>query len=860
MKKGLPILIFGILFLLFLNAFVSAYSWDFSTASDYSYNATEIIVTGGNAQLNGTNVPVYAWWHLNENNGTGVIDSSGNNRNGTTLSNPLWVTGKLNSSLQFNGISQYVDFGNSTGNFERTKSFSVELWFKTANTGQQIILSKMQPTGDYTGWEIYYDGTSTNKIYFDLSSIAITNHIRVFCSPSVVADNNWHHLIITYDGSSTATGVKFYFDGSPKVTGITYDTLTGSILTSTPFQLSGRGNGAMGIVGLLDEVVIYDGVLTSNKVTSRYNSGAGTENPVGDYPIGYYSIQPKTNFSFTNNLTSFTETATKTGSDIRYSVSSDNGINFKYWNGATWVASDGSWTQSNSASDVNTNIRALANSGNFSFKAILTSNDGTYTPYLDNIETQVCIESWSSAQYTACGTITNASCYGTWDNKTKYYIDLNSCGTFNNLPSDNGTCVACNYCDSSWTAHQTNCTVFDTDTKYYTESSGCCNTTPLPSDCTPPIDNGTTTSCDYCVPNWICGQFDLPCPNPLSNDILKCLKANLTNSPDCCNKTNLTSDCIFSGNLSEYSRNCGYRYFFINMSFLVPLWDYIQPIVTVPTYPYVDWNVTYPIEVTLFLNGSKINIEWLKINITAPSGNISEFNFSWDADSKSYKEELIFTAIGDYNFTIYGKDPNQVIYNTTGMFLVREPFYVTFEGFLEKNTSKYINKWAYVILEIEKNPKMYNDALEQFITPLMFKYIYKKPVFHAPYIDGKATVKVYEKNQTYAVRMIDGLITFENVYSPPKVQKSYGVNMFVGSILMNGSNSTYQYYFTKKDLNQFTWLLNIIVFFGMLFAFVLAIALLIIIPDKPVIAMSFGLGITGMLILIKIMAWFISIS
>jgi hypothetical protein len=336
--------------------------------------------------LNGTiSAPVYAWWHLNENTGTFINDSSGNNRNGTTLGSPSWVAGKLNNALSISGATQYADFGNSTGNFERTQAFSVELWFKTVNTGQQIILSKMQSTGNYAGWEIYYDGTSTNNIVFDLSSVATTNHIRVYCTPSAVADNNWHHIVVTYDGSSNASGVKFYFDGSLKTTGITYNNLIGSILNSVVFQLSGRGGGTGGIVGSLDEVVIYNGTLTSDKVTARYNSGAGTENAIGTYQTGYYTIQPVNNFSFSSKLWRFNETAIITGSEIRYSVISNGG--WKYWNGSSWATSNGNWTQSNSASDINMNIGILASSGNLSFRAILHSNDGSYTPYLDNIFT-----------------------------------------------------------------------------------------------------------------------------------------------------------------------------------------------------------------------------------------------------------------------------------------------------------------------------------------------------------------------------------------------------------------------------------------------------------------------------------------
>jgi len=541
-------LLFGIIFLSlnFVSAF--SYNWNFSTASDYTYNSTQIIVSGGIAYINGTtSAPIYAWWHLNENTGTNIGDSSGNNRNGTAMASPSWVTGKLSSALQFNGLNQYVDFGNSTANFERTQAFSVELWFKTANTGQQILLSKMQSTGNYAGWEIYYDGTGTNRMFFDLSNIATTNHIRVYCSPSVVADNNWHHLVVTYDGSSNATGVNFYFDGSPKTTGITYNTLTASILTSTPFQLSGRGNGAMGIVGLLDEVVIYNGVLTSDKVTSRYNSGNGTETAVGDYPIGYYTIQPKNNFSYSATLMNFIETATKTNSEIQYIITT-NGV-WKYWNGTSWTISNGNWTQSNSASDIATHISTIGSSGNFTFKAILHSTDGTYTPYLDNIEISECSENWI-VNYTNCNI---------FDNNTKYYYDSNNCGTFNNLPADNGTSI----------------------------------------------------SCDYCTPNWYCSVFDNVCENSPYPTWLYCLQANDTHSPTCCQQTGLGSDCNSSlttlskpcGNISQYLNVPSYPYVDLNTSYPMQYFIYLNDVAS-----YVG-NVSIDVR-ELDGNTSNFNFTW----------------------------------------------------------------------------------------------------------------------------------------------------------------------------------------------------------------------------------------------------------
>jgi len=363
----------------------SSYTWNFSTPSDYVYNTSLINVTGGVAKLIGiSSITPYATYHLNEVSGTVVSELVNSSLNGMTINGPSWSAGKLNNSLAFTGSTQYVNFSSSVADFERTKQFSVEFWYKTSNTAQQIIMSKMENTGNYRGWEVYFDGTSTNRMYFDLSNVATTNHIRVYFTNSSIADNNWHHVVFTYNGSSTASGVKSYFDGTSQSISIVYNSLTGSILTSSPFQISSRGGTAAGVVGSLDEIVIYNGVLTIDQVASRYNSGAGTEQGLVIYPTINPTIYPIIPFNFLNPIQTTSETATKPlGTEIKYHISFDNGTIWKYWNGASWITTDDSYTQANIMSEINLNINTLNYSGLFKFRALLNS-DGVSTPLLSS--------------------------------------------------------------------------------------------------------------------------------------------------------------------------------------------------------------------------------------------------------------------------------------------------------------------------------------------------------------------------------------------------------------------------------------------------------------------------------------------
>lgn len=384
--KMIPIFILALAVFLALplvSAIAGEYNWDFSNSSNYIYNSSEIIINNGLAYLNGTDNPVYSLWHLNEGNGTIVNDSSGNNRDGIIIANATWVAGKLNNALQFNGATQYVNFTNtSLASFERTEAHSYEFWIKTATIPSTYgnILGRYDAT-NVRGFTIYIDNLP--KVVF-LEANAVSNYLQVRTSATNVVNGSWHHIIVTYDGSSSSAGVKIYIDGVSQTVDVPKDNLGGTSITAESFKI-GKDSANNYFTGNLDEVTIYNKVLSQSDVSYRYNSGLGTENSLAVFQSGYYSIQPKTNFSFPTKLMEFNESATKIISEIRYSVILD-GSPF-YWNDSSWVASNGNWTQSNNASVINTNIGKLASSGNFSFKALLHSTDGTYSPYLDNIFT-----------------------------------------------------------------------------------------------------------------------------------------------------------------------------------------------------------------------------------------------------------------------------------------------------------------------------------------------------------------------------------------------------------------------------------------------------------------------------------------
>lgn len=358
-------------------------NWDFSTPADYVYDTNKIEVTGGIAKLKGSPLNPYAWYHLNSSSGSTAIDSSGNERNGTlvNMEDSDWVAGKLNNCLRINNGSsnEYVNCGNIAG-FERDEEFSYEFWIKGTNTTNfQTILSKT-PYGAWHGLELFI---VSGKLQIYL--IGAGEQIYRYGTANITS-GNWHHCVITYDGSSTYEGITIYVDNND-VTGSGSGTLSTSIVNGSDFQISGRGGAYNCLLGYdVDEVVIYTKELTPAEIALRYNSGNGTESMVGGYPLTNPTIYPSSGFAFTSEITGFTETTTKpTDTEIKYHVSSDDGVTWKYWNGSAWVVTDNSYTQANLASEIHSYINELAFSGTFKFRALLHTDSELRTPELDNL-------------------------------------------------------------------------------------------------------------------------------------------------------------------------------------------------------------------------------------------------------------------------------------------------------------------------------------------------------------------------------------------------------------------------------------------------------------------------------------------
>jgi hypothetical protein len=350
-------------------------------------NVTKTDFIGGQVQLAGIGVNAYAHWMLNESSGTNAADSSGNGRNGTLINmeSSDWVPGKLHNCLLFDGVNEYVDCGNIAG-FERTQPFSLECWFQTSAINI-YLMSKF--TTALVGYAITIN--ASGQINFSLYS-TLNNIQRI--TTGVYNNGAFHHVIVTYDGSSNVSGMKIYVDNVLVSTTTVGTAITGTLINATNFRIGTREGVAYPMNGLLDEIVIYDRVITVSEVAIRWNSGAGTESTGYDITKGWY-IRTNTNQINTSSWTSIgniqiTQTI-PANTNIKYLVSVDGRITWKKWNGISWV----SVLLANIDTEGNTKIEVeaitdgqwalLFVAGTLDIISSLKTTDATQTPSLSQI-------------------------------------------------------------------------------------------------------------------------------------------------------------------------------------------------------------------------------------------------------------------------------------------------------------------------------------------------------------------------------------------------------------------------------------------------------------------------------------------
>jgi len=196
-------------------------------------------------------------WNLDEGSGLTAADSTVNGNNGTLTNGPVWVDGKYDKALQFDGVNDYVDAGNGTTLNWGTGGFTVELWAKISGVSADFTHLVSKP---YNYWLDLGSGANAGKQV----AFYMNNGSNYSSGYTELTGNVWHHIAGV--GDNTDKSLKIYVDGVLRNSGA----FTGSPITTTNNLVIGALAGAI-VNGVIDEVRIYNRSLSGDEIGKLYS-------------------------------------------------------------------------------------------------------------------------------------------------------------------------------------------------------------------------------------------------------------------------------------------------------------------------------------------------------------------------------------------------------------------------------------------------------------------------------------------------------------------------------------------------------------------------------------------------------------
>jgi hypothetical protein len=202
------------------------------------------------------------------------VDNSGNGHDGTdTLVDGYGPQYSLISGgggvSMYNNYATIVVGSSSDFSYDGTQPWTLMFfaWGQGQISAQATIFQKYDSSG-YIG---YYVAVS-DKIYVRLSNFStyIEAHADVGLQDLDRFHNHWHHVAVTYDGSSSASGIRVYRDGIPRTMTTAGSGLTGSITNMISPSFGGVGKTNFSYIGYLAEAAIWNRALSDQEISQYY--------------------------------------------------------------------------------------------------------------------------------------------------------------------------------------------------------------------------------------------------------------------------------------------------------------------------------------------------------------------------------------------------------------------------------------------------------------------------------------------------------------------------------------------------------------------------------------------------------------
>ncbi|MCH7921091.1 MAG: hypothetical protein IIC50_24370 [Planctomycetes bacterium] len=211
-------------------------------------------------------------------------DWSGNDNHGVVDGDPKWVPGKFFEALQFDGVDDYVQL---TKQPPITNGFTFSAWVKRNGdspstqevfNNHQFFLRTM-PEGEG-------DGSNPFEAFVNLSDGSVEPRVQSNVSATL---GQWFFVTVTWD----KTTLEIYVDGELKGS----STRSGELTSTTVEARIGRGEqtnvNANPFNGVIDEVRIYNRVLTQEEIQQTMTTQATNQGALNPEPANKATDVPR---------------------------------------------------------------------------------------------------------------------------------------------------------------------------------------------------------------------------------------------------------------------------------------------------------------------------------------------------------------------------------------------------------------------------------------------------------------------------------------------------------------------------------------------------------------------------------------
>jgi hypothetical protein len=254
------------------------------TGTNYSISSSSFLMGSSNVTLyanwvvnpvicNSTCVALrqglVGYWPLNEN----TSDMSGNGNNGVLTNSPSLVAGKVGQGYLFNGINQTIIASDSAlphGSSSRSMAFWFKMLEDNNNDATMTIASYGSANSCSNNVALFYEGRAWAPEY---PQLRMDTWCGNYNSGFNIYVDNWYYVVFTYDGSNA----QYYVNGNHSSL-FNYYGLNTAI---RELRIGGHNagtaapDGSKDYKGTVDEVAVWNRVLSETEVLQMYNGGNG---------------------------------------------------------------------------------------------------------------------------------------------------------------------------------------------------------------------------------------------------------------------------------------------------------------------------------------------------------------------------------------------------------------------------------------------------------------------------------------------------------------------------------------------------------------------------------------------------------